>query len=85
MALDIDVDERAERRLMLKPCEAGSSPGAIAYFLCDAQGRPLPGQAALSFEQRHGEISKITVEFNVDGVDVCLASETVTAIIGLKR
>jgi hypothetical protein len=47
-------------------------PGKVALVLCDEHGVMLPCQAGAVLEQNEGEMSTITVTFQVDGRDVIL-------------
>lgn len=43
-----------------------------ALVLCDDKGVPLPGQTKISFTNGVGEVSRVTVEFVVDGDNISI-------------
>ena len=61
--------------------QTSGDPGGVGYMLVDGQGRTLPNQRALKLEQRAGQLSVITVEFIVDGMNVFLGGEFMSAIV----
>jgi hypothetical protein len=58
--------------LRLRLLEAAGIPGGRGYILCDDGGVPLPGQRAISVEQRRNEATIVTVELVVDGTRIRL-------------